>query len=697
MSKNTTIFICFLCFYKISFSQESSVKIKVIQQIETTRKVFSQDITKANKIIDSALNLAASNNLEKELAQAYNIKGFIFYAKGKIDSAMFFYNKSETLGNKIGDIIVIGRAKQNKGSAYNALGKYVEGLQLMMQALKIYEQANDKPLIAKCYSDIANTLIRQNNSNEAVKYLIKGIELAKEVNDERTILINLNSLGVVYENLKEWGKAKETYLAAIDLAKKQNNSIILTILYLNIGKISAILLEKDGGTDYFLKAEEIAKKNNDKVRLALIYQNLGRNLYRSEKYDKALSYSLAAKELLEKNKDQYALEKVYSSLTDIYHKIGDYEKSYQYSLKKDTLSKELYNSESLQKINEINTKYQTEKKQNELNILNKQNQIQSLELNKSKLENLNKKLLIDKTNSQLNYQNLVINQNQISLREKELQVKNDAQQINLLNEQTTIQKLQIKQRNQTIVALIVASLLIVIIGYLFYIRYKLTQKTELQNLLSSQQELAAKAVIEAEEKERKRISGDLHDGLGQLLSVASMNLSVLGSKLKFEDMECDKAYNQTVNLLKESYQEMRSISHQMMPNALLKNGLPEAVQSFLNEINPELIQVSFHAEGFKTRLDSNVEIVLYRVIQECINNVIKHAKAQHLDVQMELLEKSLNCIIEDNGVGFDKTAPSNGIGINNIRSRVNFIKGNLDISSSPKKGTSISIYVPILS
>ncbi|HNG63787.1 MAG TPA: sensor histidine kinase, partial [Ferruginibacter sp.] len=212
-----------------------------------------------------------------------------------------------------------------------------------------------------------------------------------------------------------------------------------------------------------------------------------------------------------------------------------------------------------------------------------------------------------------------------------------------------------------------------------------------------QQDLATRAVISAEENERKRIAADLHDGVGQMMSAAKMNLSAFETEIDFRNESQKTAFEKLIGLVDESCKEIRSVSHQMMPNALLKSGLASAVREFIDKIDNRIIKINLHTEGLNERLDSNTETVLYRVIQECVNNVIKHSGAGHLDIALIKDADGISATVEDDGRGFDATdkQKSEGIGLKNIRSRVEFLKGTVDFDSSPGKGTLVAIHIPL--
>jgi two-component system NarL family sensor kinase len=237
----------------------------------------------------------------------------------------------------------------------------------------------------------------------------------------------------------------------------------------------------------------------------------------------------------------------------------------------------------------------------------------------------------------------------------------------------------------------------ILTGTLWYSKYKLKQKAKLQEEIFKQQELATKAVFTAEENERQRIAKDLHDGVGQLMSAAKMNLSAIKNELNFETNIQQQSFEKTIQLVDESCKEVRAVSHNMMPNALLKSGLISGIRDFVNKLDSRVIKINLFTDGLNEKLDENIEMVLYRVIQECVNNVIKHAEATHLDISMIKDEDGISVSIEDNGKGFNIKDKNNfeGIGLKNIITRIQYLKGTVEWDSSIGKGTVVTIQLPI--
>lgn len=218
----------------------------------------------------------------------------------------------------------------------------------------------------------------------------------------------------------------------------------------------------------------------------------------------------------------------------------------------------------------------------------------------------------------------------------------------------------------------------------------------MQVTLLKQQEMATRAVLEAEEAERQRIAKDLHDTIGQMMSAAKMNLSAFEHETEFKTTRQKTAFQTAVALVDDSCKEIRTVSHNMMPNALLKYNLAAAIREFVGKLDHSL-KVHLHTEGLDERMDSNVESILYRVIQECVNNVLKHSKADTLDISIVREPTVITATIEDNGCGFNTADPGkfNGIGLKNIRTRIDYLKGSLDFDSKIGNGTLVAIHVPL--
>ena len=233
--------------------------------------------------------------------------------------------------------------------------------------------------------------------------------------------------------------------------------------------------------------------------------------------------------------------------------------------------------------------------------------------------------------------------------------------------------------------------------YYRYRTYKQKQKLQQQRIseLETQQQLAAtEAVLKGEEQERTRLAKDLHDGLGGMLSGIKYSFTTMKGNLVMTP-ENHQAFERSMDMLDSSISEMRRVAHNMMPEALVRFGLDTALKDFCNDINQSgALKINYQSIGLEgISIDQTVAITLYRIIQELINNTMKHAKATSAIVQVTKSNGQLAVTVEDDGIGFDTSILKNnqGIGWTNIQNRVEFLKGKLDVRSKAGEGTSVQI------
>jgi signal transduction histidine kinase len=229
------------------------------------------------------------------------------------------------------------------------------------------------------------------------------------------------------------------------------------------------------------------------------------------------------------------------------------------------------------------------------------------------------------------------------------------------------------------------------------IRKEMMEKERLSSLIEAQKDAHLKALMQAQDNERKRIASDLHDSLGSLLS--SVRLRFNGLQHEFFQKVPEKAqrFNDSLKLLDEAIHELREISHNMLPVSLSRFGLRSALQTFVAQVNASgQLNVDLQILGLEARLPEEMEVRVYRICQELVQNVIKHAQATTLRIQIILHNDSLNVTVEDNGVGLMKDSMHRGFGFSTIQSNVDLFKGTFGIESQPGKGCLVLIDLPMM-
>jgi signal transduction histidine kinase len=257
--------------------------------------------------------------------------------------------------------------------------------------------------------------------------------------------------------------------------------------------------------------------------------------------------------------------------------------------------------------------------------------------------------------------------------------------------------------NVAILSIPVATSIYLGLDFAFTNRALQQKLTEVEKLSKENMEMEMKrqaaqieAMVVTQEQERKRISRDLHDDVGTKLSALSLLLSSLDDKANYtNNHEIRSLAQSSRQFIKETMHDVRQLLLNLSPTVLEEFGYTTAVEGLVNKIN-ETKQIHFDLVvfGIKHRLEKDYELALYRITQELINNVLKHAEAKHVSLQIGQRDEKIILMMEDDGKGFDVSAHKEGYGLNNLDARTKLMQGNMIIDSQPGKGTSVLIEIP---
>lgn len=275
---------------------------------------------------------------------------------------------------------------------------------------------------------------------------------------------------------------------------------------------------------------------------------------------------------------------------------------------------------------------------------------------------------------------------QAAQKEKELSQK----QLQLAQKDLQIQK------SRNYVYITVAALLVVLLLAIFlFLQSRYKKREHWRELRSVQQQKELQflhAMMQVEEKERNRIAKDLHDGVAGMLAAVRMHFHSLASQ-NSNAVQQSEGSRRGMQLLDEAAQEIRKTSHNLMPEVLLQHGLEEALRRYSASIsNAESLVIQYDSWGPRKRLTDNFELSVYRIVQELLNNIVKHSKATQAIVQVNQQQEILYITIEDNGVGISEAdLSSGGMGLLNLRSRIHAINGAMELETI--RGNGVSIYL----
>ncbi|ANH81982.1 hypothetical protein A8C56_14285 [Niabella ginsenosidivorans] len=227
-------------------------------------------------------------------------------------------------------------------------------------------------------------------------------------------------------------------------------------------------------------------------------------------------------------------------------------------------------------------------------------------------------------------------------------------------------------------------------AHLYRLR-KTKAEQEVRSLEQQQQIALTAALLQGEEKERVRLARDLHDGLGGMLAGVKINLTNAIQDHTSEEL------NKVIGQLDGSVTELRRIARNMMPEALLRSGLETALADLCQSVSTEKLRIDFSFMNISPHIPMQEQIIIYRIIQELLANIVKHSLASEAFIQCSQNGTLFYITAEDNGKGINQTLPAGrrGIGLDNIQSRVDFLEGKMDFSSQPGRGTVTNIEIKV--
>jgi len=449
----------------------------------------------------------------------------------------------------------------------------------------------------------------------------------------------------------------------------------LADIYLSLGNRFIMSDNRSSAIQFYNKAKKIYSKEKNTLGIADFYENIATsyNVIEPIIVDSALYYSKLAEKQYKLLNNSYALAVNYNNQSQIYLQLKDYPKGILYLLKADSLplkenekKTKLIFYENLAELYELNGNPTLHAK-----YLKKQ-----LEL-KDSINDTNQNIAISEINEK--YQNEKLRANNLEIEAKRIQNRNLSYGLGgslLLGSVIFLLIFKNRKRKQELAQ-----------------QQQEVKNQKLANQLKEQELKAIDAMIEGQEKERQRIANDLHDDLGGLMATVKLHFNALKKNEKPE------LYDKTNALIEEAYQKVRSVAHAKNSGVIAKQGLLVAVRNMANKISAaNQLQIEVVDHGLDNRLENSLELTLFRIIQELVTNVIKHAEATEVNIHLTNHEDCINIMVEDNGKGFNPqqiTKTNAGMGISSIDKRVEHLEGKLTIESEKDKGTTVIIDIPL--
>lgn len=549
---------------------------------------------------------------------------------------------------------------------------------------------------------------RQSEHDQALIHLNAAIQRVGKYNDtasQQVLIKSYNNIGNVYADKGNNPLALESYQRSLAIAERVHDRVNTAHINKNIGALYISWQRLDEAIGYYKRSEQIALELGDDRLLADCYNNEGTVYEQQQQYDKALTLYEKARTYYEKLQQPEGVAMSLSNIAIVYK----YQKNYAAALS--------YNKQALKIATGIDDKWTMAATLNNIgnlygelgdrkqaiaycdNSIRLARGIGAMQIVIAAYESLaaaaahkgDFKNAYQYFRSYANAKDSFIN-TESTRQLSELQVKYEMQKKQTENEQLRYKnKLNTLARNKAQKeTLFIACLSIGLLLFLAIV-FRLVYKNRMMRARAHEQQILNRTIYEVEQKERMRIARDLHDSIGQMMVVAKMQLMAL------PDTERQGTVK-TENLLDEAIREVREISHNLVPEGL-NFGLINALEELCLKVNAGNVtkvelNISEAAEAYK--LGQEHALSVYRIVQEVIGNMLKHARASIIRIDLDLSPIALLLGINDNGDGFDMAMlkTSTGMGWKNISARVGLLNGNINVQSAPGKGTQIQINIP---
>lgn len=564
----------------------------------------------------------------------------IYTIATRFDSAEYYYDKSLPLIEELKNDSITAQYYQNKGTLYMYKGQNEQSATYMIKSVEIMEKMKEKApasILLSAYMNLSGIFNSLKQPEKALVFDKKALEhKAPYMNTGEYAMLYFN-LANTYYQLNENEICKK-YLDSARLFNKQfpNSRAQLNILG-GLGNYFERIQKQDSALSYFKQALAISKESGDLYFFTEYATSAAGILLKQQKNKEGEQLLQEALIYAKEFNDFFILAEIYKGLKEIAVRNGNFKKAYEYS----ELSRNNHDSAS------------------------------SLEIKNTVL------------NLEARYEN----------KRKETEIAN----LQLSNK---VKELAVLKRNRWLIIGSVSSVSLLLLLGLLYRNSRQKQiiaekdqklkEEQIKFLERQQQVVSLQSMINGQETERTRIAKDLHDGLGGLFSTIKMYFSTLQHEKT--ELKSEPLFTKSYDFINTASEEVRRIAHNMMPEVLIKLGLIQASQELCNSISAgKLLNVSMQSYGMEKRLNASTEVMLFRILQELLNNIIKHAEATEAIIQFNREGNRLSITVEDNGRGFNlaETDGKTHAGLSSVESRVNYLNGKLSIDSQKEVGTTV--------
>jgi signal transduction histidine kinase len=609
---------------------------------EQANLAYELEITNRDSALVIAQNLLEySKNLgfKKGEALARVRIASISSLNGEIDKVLLEYKRALVLRQEIKDFEGQINVLLALNYAYSEKGLLDSSFSSLFKAERIASKRGLAKKSPALLLEIGNLFRKYGEPEKCIEYIQKAKLLAEQTNDKETLIYIYFALGDYYVFVDSSAIAINFYQTLNDSLLRDNQVQLKAQNLNNIASCYTNLEKYKVAIEYYKLARKQFLELKSSSNLALIYFNLGALYYTIDSYDSSLINLKKSKFISNVIGDVYREMKSEDYLTEVYDIIGNPKEALNHYRIYDSLKTVLLNDEKINSISEMQTKYETEIKEQQIEILDSQNKTKTAQRN-FLIAGIIVLLLIG-----------------------------------IVVVYHFIQKQKIAKQSQQIA------------------------EQKLDTIMDEQEIKTYNAMLNGQEEERMRIANDLHDRLGSMLSTIKLMFGSLEEKIDVVQEENKTQYTKANNLIDEACVEVRRISHNLGAGMIANYGLTHSLEDLCDTVTQTgKVNCRLLTYNMEEGLPLKYEVELYRITQEVINNTIKHAEAKQITIQLNRLDNELSLNIEDDGKGFivHEKLESEGMGLGSLKKRAEKLNGTLFIDSEPGKGTITIIEIPLV-
>ncbi|MBK7554727.1 MAG: sensor histidine kinase [Flavobacteriales bacterium] len=616
---------------KVLPPQRGMERVKTLGEVQW--ELGFTDPVKGMSYGTEALQLAADMRDSAAVAIAANDMAVSAHRAGRYPLAVALNHRALRIRSLAGDSVGMAASHAKLSPAFTEMARYDSALHHGFVAADLYELLHNARHSAQVRGNLARLYQLNGDLRMAERAATKAVELLETDGNDYALAAALGQLGSIQQDAKNVQASRRTTERCVAMFEQLGAWNDAATAANQLGAICRQMGDKQEGEEHYRKALALAEQGGDLAGVAAYSHNFGNTLFERGAFAEALVYYERSLTISRANGFMRTHLDVLPDHAQALEKLGRYAEALASHRELVHLSDSLNTAERSQSLADMQVKYETERTE--------------------------KALLEERA-------------------------------------RTEQQQNQLAQQRLRIVALGGGLALLALIAVLFVSVQRARLKGQASTQLIAERERGLKAMLESTDAERKRIAGELHDGVGQQLTGLKFRLEDVAARISERLPDEGPRMKEVLGLADEAGKDVRGIAHSMMPRALGDLGLAPALNDMLNKsLARPGMHHTFEHFGLDARLPQQVEVGVYRIAQELVGNILKHADARNIHVQVLKNKNNLVLIVEDDGKGIDAARTGNGIGLLNMHDRARAMHGHIEFDDAPTTGTVVTLRVPL--